>query len=267
MIWHVHSTMPSHPYWWARNVGKFAIYGRRVDAYLCPAENIIRALRARGAPRDRVLFMPSGIDVERFAAASADDRAAARRELGIPASAFVLLHFGWHWRLKGGKAFLDAVELLRERGHTDIVALERGADSAAEREITERGLGEVVRVVPRLPSSVPLFAAADVLVQSSRSEGMAYTVLESLCIGTPVVATDIPGHRFIGGAVDACRITSHAPAAIADAIEATRARPAELAAREATQARAWVVANLSLDVIGAQVMDVYRAALADPVNG
>ena len=41
----------------------------------------------------------------------------------------------------------------------------------------------------------PHIAAADYLVQLSDTEGYPYSVLEALCLGTPVIVTDFPSAR------------------------------------------------------------------------
>jgi glycosyltransferase involved in cell wall biosynthesis len=267
VVWHIHSTMPTELYWRARNLIKFGIWGRRVDAYLCPAQNIVDGVRRRLAPTDRVQFLPSAIELDRFPLAAPGARRRARDELGIDSDADVVLHFGWHWNLKGGDIFFDTVEALIGRGHDTLVALERGGEETAKAEVASRGLGDVVRILPVLPSMLPLFNASDCLVSSSRSEGMAYTVLEALATGTAVVATDIPGHTFIGDGVSACRVVETRADGLADAVEATLGRSAEDRDRERLQARRWIEENLSVEVVAERIIEIYRKALADPANG
>jgi glycosyltransferase involved in cell wall biosynthesis len=256
IVWHLHTTLGTSVAAKARNAVKFATLGRRVSAFLCPAENIAADARARLAPRGRVHFVPSAVRLESFPLLSAEERREARAALDVPADATVLLHFGWHWYLKGGDIFLATVAELRSRGRTDLLGIERGGDDAGP-EIAALGLTDVVRVQPVVPESRALFALADVLVTSSRSEGMAYAVLESLCSGTPVVATDIPGHAYIGEHTAACRIVRQDPAAIADGIVATLQRSPEVAAREAAEAREWIGANLSVEANAARLMDEF----------
>jgi glycosyltransferase involved in cell wall biosynthesis len=256
IVWHLHTTLGTSLGAKARNALKFATLGRRVSAMLCPAENIAADARARLASRKKVHFVPSAVRLESFPLLGEEERRDARARLGIPADATVLLHFGWHWYLKGGDIFLATVSEMRSRGHRDLLGIERGGDDAGP-EIAALGLQDVVRVQPMVPESRSLFAVADVLVTSSRSEGMAYAVLEALCCGTPVVATDIPGHAYIGEHVAACRIVRQEPTSIADGVEATLGRsPAEVA-REAGQAREWIGGHLGVGANAERLMNEF----------
>ena len=60
-----------------------------------------------------------------------------------------------------------------------------------ERLVSEHGLTSRVRFVQDLPSLVPLFAAADVSVRATNTDGDALSVHESLMCGTRVVASDV----------------------------------------------------------------------------
>jgi len=262
VIWHLHTTLGPSLLARLRNMAKFAVLGRGVSMFLCPAENIAADARRRLARGDRVHFVPSAVYAEDLPLLDAEFRRDARAALEVPEDATVLLHFGWHWHLKGGDIFLEVVKDLASREVPRLLGLERGADvSIAAPEIERLGLGEVVRVVPMVPDIRTLFGAADVLVTSSRSEGMAYAVLESLCCGTPVVATDIPGHAYIGRQVDACRITAGDPQAIADGVVAMLDRGPERASIEAQEARDWIVANLGVEANAERLMTMYGEAL------
>lgn len=260
IIWHLHTTLGRTRLSKLRNSIKFATLGRRVAAFLCPAENIAEDVRARHAPQGRVHFVPSAVRLDSFPLLDASARRRAREELGVPADAIVLLHFGWHWYLKGGDTFLETVQELRERGAPRLLGIERGADDAGP-AVARMGLSDVVRIQPMVDDTRTLFGAADVLVTSSRSEGMAYAVLESLCSGTPVVATNIPGHAYIGEHVPACRIVRRDPDALADAILELTARGPEQVSEEAEQAREWIATNLSVEANADRLAEFYEEAL------
>lgn len=261
VVWHIHSTLRDTPLAWLRNAAKFGLLGRRVAAILCPAENIVDGVRRRLAPRARVRFLPSAIAADSFPMRDSQSRRAARAELGLPAEANVLLHFGWHWHLKGGDIFLETISELQGRGCSELIGLERGGESTAEAAAERAGLAGAVRVIAPVEDVGRLFAAADVLVCSSRSEGMAYAVLESLCSGTPVVATDIPGHAYIGRQVAACKISARDPAALATAVEEVLARDPVKAGEDADQARAWVAEHLSYESNAERLLGIYDEAL------
>ena len=260
-IWHVHTTLGKTPASVLRNVAKFASLGRGVAAILCPAPNIADDVRRRLAPRGRVHFVPSAVDVEGFPLLDDEERLERRRELGIDPGATVLLHFGWHWHLKGGDIFMATVKEMLDGGSPRLVAIERGSAEDAERDIAELGLADIVRVQPMIDDITVLFGAADVLVSSSRDEGMAYTVLESLCCGTPVVATDVPGHLYIGDRAAACRISDRDPASLAKAIAEVLERDPETARAEALEARRWIAADLGYAANAERLLGIYEEAL------
>lgn len=260
LVWHVHSAFPRDPVQLSRAVGKFALLSRSVDAFLCPAENIVEGTRKRGAPRDRVHLVPSAIEVDAFPVADDNERARRKRELGLDPDSTVLLHFGWHWELKGGDRFIQVLELMKNGD--EVVGLERGGEEERyEAFAREHGVEEMLRIVPPVEHVRDLHAVADVMVCSSREEGMAYATLEALCTGTPVVATNIPGHAYVGDEVAACRLTEHTPEAIVEGIRETLARDPDLARAEGDEARTWVIEKLSTDGIAAQVVDRYAALL------
>ena len=116
VIWHVHTTLGKTPAAVLRNVAKFATLGRGVAAILCPAPNIADDVSRRLAPRGRVHFLPSVVDVEGFPLLDPGQRLQSRTNLGIAPEATVLLHFGWHWHLKGGDIFMATVKDMVEGG-------------------------------------------------------------------------------------------------------------------------------------------------------
>ena len=127
-----------------RNMAKFASLGRGVSAILCPAPNIADDVRRRLAPRGRVHFLPSVVDVEEFPLLDAEERLRAVAEaLGIAPEATVLLHFGWHWHLKGGDIFMATVKELVEGGtegsDRDRAGLGRGRRARDRRARAGRG--------------------------------------------------------------------------------------------------------------------------------
>ena len=264
VFWHVHSALPHDPAVVARSVVKFGVLGRGVAGILCPAPNIALGVQQRLGPEERVHFIPSALDASLYPLADASTRAAARRELDLPADAEVVLHFGWHPYLKGTDIFL---RMLRDLMAEDerVIGVVRGHEPESEVMARDLGIAERVRFQSPVPNAASLFAAADVVVSSSREEGMAYTVLEALSSGTPVVATAIPGHAYIGERVAACRITSIEPSGLMAATKAMLSLAEDERARMGAEAHRWIVENLSVRAIGERMLGLYERELPPTV--
>jgi glycosyltransferase involved in cell wall biosynthesis len=236
---------------------------RGVSQILCVAPDLARDVRRRLAPPGRVAFLPNAIDTDRFAPPDAGARQRARDALQLSAEAPVLAHFGWDWHRKGGDLYLRAVERLVAAGRRLVVALAIGGGEPAAELARELGLDGTVRVLGSVARVQDVYAAADVFVSPSRAEGMPYSVAEALASGTAVVASDIPGQRFICEGIRGCGLTALDDAELADAIGAVLARDPETAAAEAAEARAWVVANMDLRGWADNLLERYDALLGE----
>jgi glycosyltransferase involved in cell wall biosynthesis len=68
-------------------------------------------------------------------------------------------------------------------------------------EVNQRGLAELVRLLPFLPERdlKGLHAYAEAFLMPSRAEGFGLPILEAMSVGTPVIASSIPAHREVAG--------------------------------------------------------------------
>lgn len=260
VYWHVHTVLSGRPRALLGNALKLSLLGRYVDRILTPSADVAVELTRRLARREKVSVFPNAIDPEAFPASSPEQRAACRRELGLPQDAGVLLHFGRDWHLKDGDAFLDALAVLVGQGRSVVGLVNQGGE-AAQRAARLRGLEANVRLVGTLPQAQKLYGAADVLVSCSRGETMPFTVTEALCSGIPVVASDLAGHRYLGDRLDACTIVprdaGRTAAAIAAFLDADPARRA----RQQLAARAWIEQHLDVRVAAQRLLDDYEETL------
>lgn len=262
--WHVHTFLKRGPLAFARNAAKFVPFSRRVDGVLCPVENIAADLRARGVPGRKVHVVPNGIDPDRFPVLDDSARHLAREKLGLDAQDEVLLHFGWDWEIKGGDLFLAAVEALVREGRTDIVALaQRGGESALA-AAARLGIESRVRTVGTVSSVADLFGAADVFLALSEREGMPYSVLEAVSSGTPVVASDIPGHAAVARGCSTCRLVERTPSSVAAAVRQFLERSREAREADARAAHLHVARNFSSSAAAARTLDLLGRNLAGP---
>jgi glycosyltransferase involved in cell wall biosynthesis len=256
--WHVHTVLARDPVSLSRNIAKFTLFGRRVDGVFCPAVNIADALRRRGIPADQLRVIPSGIDPESFPLLDDDARRAARESLGLPEGSTVLLHFGWDWRIKGGDLFMLATEELLRRDGEDLIALAQRGGKQATEAARRLGIEDHVRVIGTVPDVRDLFGAADIFLAVSKSEGMPYSVLECVCSGTPVIASDLPGHAVVAEAVPACTLVPRNATDIADAVQAILGKGAETRESEAHFSREWVTENFSAERSAELILDTFE---------
>ena len=256
VIWHLHSRMLEDAVPRARNAVRFALLGRTVARILCVGPGIREQAIARLAPAARTQVLANGIDLGRFALVARDDRRSARERLGLSPDSRVLLTFAWDWETKGVPLFLETVQTLCRRGR-DVCAVIVGSESRARQEAVRLQLDGAVRGLPATESVTDLYGAADVFVAASVAEGTPFSVLESLACGTPVVASDIAGHRFAAGGMPACRLTPRTATAFADAIEAELDARPENRAERLDQTRIRIEREFSLSQWTRRLLGVY----------
>jgi len=205
---------------------------------------------------------PSPIDVDAFEPISDDQRRQYREALGVSDGLQGLLLFGRDWEIKGGELFLEALGRLVAQGRPVVGLINQGGDVAQSRT-RALGLESHVRIVGLDPNVQAMYGAAELLVAPSRGEGMPFTVVESLCSGTPVVASDLPGHSYLGAELDACAITQRDPDQIAAAVaEFLDMDPSERA-RRCDVARAWISERLGLQSAAQRLVDDYERTLGE----
>jgi glycosyltransferase involved in cell wall biosynthesis len=127
-----------------------------------------------------------GVDLGRFAPATAPERQAARLLLGLPDGPLVLL-LGALSERKGADVFAAALDLAP--GWRGVAV----GDGPLAGELERRGPGLIVR--PPVPASeVPgWLRAVDAVAVPSRREPLGLAAVEALACGTPVVASATGG--------------------------------------------------------------------------
>jgi glycosyltransferase involved in cell wall biosynthesis len=226
----------------------------------------VARVRARYGTEGPVACIPNPLAVEQW---RADDRAAARATLELPATARVVI---WHGRIdirrKGLDVLLDAWDrLCRDRSGRDVRLLLVGSGHDADefRAMLARrrpwGVGWLdayLRDPARLRQHL---SASDVYVLPSRHEGFPVALLEAMACSLPVVATAVGGVADIvgceaepGGMI----VPPGQPDALAAALE--RLVDDQAGARAmGERARRRVEERFSLAAVGARLADFLQA--------
>jgi glycosyltransferase involved in cell wall biosynthesis len=171
---------------------------RRVSAVICISEHTRQdLLKAYKVAAEKVHVVHCGIDHMRFHPALEQD-VDWLRSVGVKQD--YVLHVGTLSERKNIPMLLRAVALLRSQGrfadHQLVLAgpelsVLAGA-SEIHRAIRDLGLEDVVVLTGHVPEEqlAGLYAQAKVLVMPSLYEGFGLPVLESMAVGTPVVASN-----------------------------------------------------------------------------
>jgi glycosyltransferase involved in cell wall biosynthesis len=156
-----------------------------IDMRVAMSEAVRGRLLAAGMPAERVRLLRSGVDLERFCPAPVHADATIRQ----------ILFAG---RLDPVKRPLLLVDIAAE-----LRALRKGADfrfviagdgpemSRFRRAVRRRKLEEFFDFRGQVADLASLYAASDVVVLVSRSEGVPLVVIEALACARPVVASNV----------------------------------------------------------------------------
>jgi glycosyltransferase involved in cell wall biosynthesis len=140
-----------------------------------------------------------GVDTDAFRPVTDQEKKTLRLRHQLPDDRFIIFFSSRISHEKDPETVLQATARARERGH-DAVLLNLGGGYrdflklASELKLADAGEWIIGRpAVHPMKDLCEYFQAADVVVQSSLAEGAAFSTLESLAAGTPVIATDIGG--------------------------------------------------------------------------
>lgn len=206
---------------------------RTAGAWCAVSQDLVAAMDRLAGERRGVL-VPNGVDSALFGIVDAESRSALRADLGWQPDEGIVLLVGHLIERKDPTLALAAfASLCATRPGVRLVVVGAGPlEKTLRADIDRRRLGERVELLgERDPEALAkLYAAADVLLLTSKREGRPNVVLEAFSSGLPVVATDAGGtaELFAPGPMDVVesRYPSDLGAALAAALETPPERSA-----------------------------------------
>jgi glycosyltransferase involved in cell wall biosynthesis len=173
------------------------VFHRVAAAMICNSSAIRDELVAEGVPLSRIEHIPNGISLDMFSQLGLS-RAQARGRLKISEEALVLTLVANHFPYKGHPDLLRALHLIRDRLPPGWLLLAPGRDITGnlaqnQRLAEELGLADHVQFLGERDDVAAILLAADIHVSASHTEGFPNNILEAMCAGLPVIATDVGG--------------------------------------------------------------------------
>ncbi|MGI5417328.1 D-inositol-3-phosphate glycosyltransferase [Actinomadura luteofluorescens] len=225
---------------------------------------------------DLSLFRPESPLIARGAGLLPHRTGPARRRLGLPRDAYVLLFVGRIQPLKAPDVLLRAVArmladdpALRSRLVVAVVGGPSGSGlcrpAGLQLLAAELGISDVMRFEPPSPQHelADWYRAADVTVVPSHSESFGLVAVESQACGTPVVASRVGGLcTAVADGESGVLIPGHDPADYAAVLRRLHAEPglhARLARGAVRHAR-----DFGWDATVDRLLDVYTGAMPAP---
>ncbi|HLX26607.1 MAG TPA: glycosyltransferase [Candidatus Cybelea sp.] len=194
-------------------------FANQADAVVVPTPAMAARLRDLGVTV-RIEVVPSGIEVERFAAGRRDE--ALRARLGVRTDERMVLYVGRLAKEKNVELLLHA--LAQSNGESPKLKLVIAGDgphrSELERVARESGASAATRFLGSIDrEALPdLYASADAFAMPSTTETQGLVLAEALAAGAYVIAADAPQNLDVLG--DAGVIVPPAPEAFAAALKA-----------------------------------------------
>ena len=213
---------------------------RRCRGIVCVSEGVRRSCATIWpdlAPRLRVLWNPS--DTEKI-----------RREAEKPLPAAleacfrkpVILGVGRLEQQKNFPLLIEACDILRRRGREfSLCLVGRGSQrERLEKLARDSGMEGHIHFAGHQSNPYAIMARSAVLALSSTHEGFGNVLVEALCLGIPVVATNCPSgpEEILCGGAYGRLVPMNDAQALADALEATLDAPPDAAKSAAGKRRA-----------------------------
>jgi len=234
-------------------------YQQVVDAFSLTSRHLAHALHAYEVPRSKLAVIHTGVD----AIGEWDPAHASVRDLG-PARHHVL----WPARVVHQKDPLTAIEaaaLLERRGLDFTLHMVGDGELAepARGRAADLGIDHRIAWHPPAKHLADWYRSCDLVLMTSRFEGIPYVVYEALAMATPVVAPALPGNLELTDA-DSGRLVPVGAGAeeYADAIAELLADDDARAAAGA-RSRERMLREFSLEEMGRRHDELYERLLAE----
>jgi len=191
----------------------------KTSRFLCVSHAMKDDMLRLGIPRQKIVVMSNGVDLERFYPRSVSD--GFRKELGIETEGPVIGTAGRMVPEKGQVYLIEALKYLREewKGLKCLFIGEGHSLSKLKKVSSESGMDDICIFSGVRKDIELIYPALDLFVLPSLREPFGLVLLEAMASGIPVLATDSGGpSEFIESGVNGFLVVPRDSKALAEKI-------------------------------------------------
>lgn len=180
------SKLRRKPFGWQR----IASTRKWVDMFITISREIDKELEEVDVPSTKRVFIPNGVEMDRFKPLSVSDKRNLRIRLDIPTNELVAVYSG---RLSPEKRVDSLISIWpavrREYPNAKLLILGTGGEMDRLKKIALDG----IQFIGQIDNVVPYLQASDLFILPSSTEGLSNALLEAMACGLSAVATAVGG--------------------------------------------------------------------------
>ncbi len=229
---------------------------RRARRIIAISHAVRETLLAEGIQPERVIVIPSAVDLDSLSASQSDS---FRQRLALLRNGQFVVSLGALTPEKDHSTLVQAAaRLVRDLPDLHWVVVGEGPLRARlEAQIVGHGLQSRFHLVGPMADPEQALTGADLYVLSSTSEGLGSSALAAMALGIPIVATRVGGIPDLLEAGRGIMVEPRNPVALADAV--LRVLTDSELGQELTRAARQELGRYSVGAMAERVLSVYRS--------
>lgn len=239
---------------------RIASLKRGIDSFIVISKEIDDELAEIGVPPEKRTFIPNGVDLNRFAPISLNNKTNLRHSLNLPDGLIVV----FSGRLDPEKRVDQLVEAWNEviKKHSTALLLILG--TGTEEKKLKQIAGANVRFEGNVDDVTPYLCASDIFVLPSSTEGLSNALLEAMASGLASIATSVGGATdLIEDGKNGILIPPDDPQALLAAL-LTMLSDSDRRMQFGVNGRSFIEKNYSLSAVADKLNALYRNFASKP---